>query len=183
MKLNNLCYLVLGVLMREPRSGYEIVKHIQSVRAVKTSQIYPTLARLEKAGLITSRDVMQTRRPNKRVHSVTEAGAAALRDWVGTEPDVPVLRDDYATMLYSSWLKPPEEVIAMIRRRIAFLEETQQRHRAELGAHIARFPDALENPRDWPFTRQMLLTRLIQMGEQEIIWCHSTIRSIENASG
>ena len=168
MKLNNLCYLILGVLLRKPQSGYEIVKHIQGVRAVKTSQIYPTLGKLEKAGLISSQGVVQTGRPNKRVHSVTQEGETVLRDWVGTEPDVPVVRDDFATMVYSSWIKEPQEVIGMIHRRIAYLEETQNQHRVDLGIHKAQFPDALSDTRKWPFSRHVMLLRLVQMLEQEM---------------
>lgn len=181
MKLNNLCYLILGVLLREPRSGYEIVKHMQSVRSIKTSQVYPTLARLEESGLLTSLDVIQTGRPNKRVHSVTKAGETALRDWVGTEPDTPVVRDDFVTMIYSSWIKEPEEVIELIRRRIVYLQETQSNHRVELGEHIAQYPDARRNPRAWPFSRYVMLLRRVEILDQEIIWCHSAIHMITQA--
>ena len=90
-KLNTLCYQILGVLLRQPRSGYDIVKQLENIRPVKTSQVYPTLARLEKDGLVVSIDVAQEGRPNKRVYSPTEAGKQELTQWIGQEPEPPVL--------------------------------------------------------------------------------------------
>ncbi len=78
-KLNTLCYQILGVLLRKPRSGYDIVKQLENIRPVKTSQVYPTLARLEKQGLVLSHDVEQAGKPNKRVYSTTANGKAVHR--------------------------------------------------------------------------------------------------------
>lgn len=64
--LNNLSFQILGVLGCAPQSGYDIVKQLENFRPAKTSQVYPTLARLEAAGLLTARDVEQSGRPNKK---------------------------------------------------------------------------------------------------------------------
>ena len=91
--LNTLCFQILGVLLRQPRSGYEIVKQLEYVRPVKTSQVYPTLARLENYGFVVSDDVVQDGRPNKRVYSVTAAGESTVKDWIGTDPAPPIWRE------------------------------------------------------------------------------------------
>lgn len=177
--LNTLCYQVLGVLLRRPRSGYEIVKQLESVRPVKTSQIYPTLARLEKLGLVVSDDVTQQGRPNKRVYSVTDRGQTTLKEWVGTEPAPPVWRDEFLTMLYSAWTKEPEDVVAMFQRRLTYLEDTIDMLRDRLAEHRAKFSEELMDPRDWRFYREILINRRLCGYEQELVWSRSVIYKLK----
>ncbi len=174
-KLNTLCFQILGVLLRQPRSGYEIVKQLEMVWPVKTSQIYPTLARLEKMGLVVSDDVEQQGRPNKRVYSVTRSGEKTLRDWVGTEPAPPVWRDEFLTMLYSAWTKDPQQVLAMFECRLKYLDDTMNMLRSRLAEHRATFPEELKNPRNWHFFRDILISRRLFNYEQELVWSQSVI--------
>lgn len=46
------------------------------------SQIYRTLDRLEADGAIETEVIPQLGRPNRRVHSLSAAGRAELRDWL-----------------------------------------------------------------------------------------------------
>lgn len=51
---------------------------------VKPAQIYSTVARLEKAGLVVEERVDQDSGPEKRVYAITPAGREALSDWFST---------------------------------------------------------------------------------------------------
>ena|SRR5438067_527027 len=77
-------YALLGLLAREPRSGYELAKELKVPVSffwyAPHSQIYPELARLEAAGLVTHEKVEQQNRPSKKVYSLTEAGRGKLRE-------------------------------------------------------------------------------------------------------
>lgn len=181
-KLNTLCYQILGVLLRQPRSGYDIVKQLENIRPVKTSQVYPTLARLEKDGLVVSIDVAQEGRPNKRVYSPTEAGKQELTQWIGQEPEPPVLRDDFLTMIYSGWVKEPAEVIAMFERRIKYLHSIMEQMEGLLAALMVSHPDSLKDPRDWHFYRHILLARRLTGYQQEVIWSRSVINQLQDAA-
>lgn len=177
-RLSNLSYQILGVLLREPRSGYDIVKELHSFRPAKTSQVYPTLAELEEQGYVTSVDVDQKGRPNKRVYSVTEVGKTTLLSWVGTEPEPPTQRDDFLTMMYSSWMKKPSDVIAMFERRLVYFDklvESFERSAAELRAN---FPNEIEDMSNWHFSRYMLVMRRLETNRQEAIWCRSVIERL-----
>ncbi|WP_112322770.1 PadR family transcriptional regulator [Oceanibium sediminis] len=182
LKLNTLCYQCLGVLLREPQSGYDIVKQLQVIRPVNTSQVYPTLMRLEKQGLVQSEELQQTGRPNKRIYTVTGAGREALTDWIGTEPEPPVLRDDFLTMVYSAWTKEPAEVVAMFERRLRYLHTAMERLENLLARHRARFPEAVKNPRDWRFYRSILLARRIASLQEDVIWSRGVIHMLEDAT-
>lgn len=85
MGLSNTSYVILGMLRKGPKSGYEIkAKADISTRffwAVSYGQIYPELKRLEEAGLIEGVADAGSGRQRK-VFSITESGVEALREWL-----------------------------------------------------------------------------------------------------
>ncbi|MBS0473886.1 MAG: PadR family transcriptional regulator [Proteobacteria bacterium] len=174
-QLGNLAHQVLGVLLREPRSGYDIVKQIQNFRPAKTSQVYPTLARLQDMGFVTSTLVTQSARPDKRVYEVTEAGRAHLSTWIGSEPEPPFARDDFLTMVYSAWIKSPEEVLPMFARRLAFQEEAIGKLTRDLARVLSDHPDKCEDPADWQFYRAVLTRRRIAVLREDAVWTKAMI--------
>ncbi|MDH7794644.1 MULTISPECIES: PadR family transcriptional regulator [unclassified Beijerinckia] len=174
-KLSNLSHQILGVLLREPRSGYDIVKELHAFRPAKTSQVYPTLAELEEGGFVTSVDVDQKGRPNKRVYSVTDTGRAALTDWIGSEPEPPTQRDDFLTMIYSSWTKEPAVVLAMFERRLAYFEDLITSFEATVGELRKNFPREMEDPLHWRFSRYVLVLRRLEIYRLEVTWCQQVM--------
>ena len=80
--------LALLGLIAESRaiSGYDLVKTFDASMVhywhALHGQIYPTLDRMREAGLVNSRDVIQRRRPNKRLYSITNAGRLRLLKWL-----------------------------------------------------------------------------------------------------
>ena len=90
-------YVVLGMIRLGARSGYQIKQMVdQSIRffwTISQVQIYPSLVQLERAGLITGRSAQRGRR-RRRDHEITEAGEAALQNWLRRPEPMPFeLRD------------------------------------------------------------------------------------------
>ncbi|MGQ0837209.1 PadR family transcriptional regulator [Actinokineospora sp.] len=85
-------YVVLGLLAKQPGSGYDTAAFAdRSVRhfwPISRTQLYSELTRLEGLGWVTGTTVQQDRYPDKRVYEPTTAGLAALRAWL----DEPVAR-------------------------------------------------------------------------------------------
>src|SRR6266536_24756 len=79
-------YAVLGLLAREPTSGYELGSLAERTIAhfwpITRAHIYAELTRLEAAGLVSATEVEQQGRPDKRVYAVTAAGERALDAWL-----------------------------------------------------------------------------------------------------
>jgi DNA-binding PadR family transcriptional regulator len=123
-------YALLGVLAREPLSGYDISRRMRaSVGAfwqAQRSQIYPELARLETAGLVAHHRVEQLDRPDKKVYQITDQGRAALQRWVTEPAGVPASRNEFVLKVYSLWLAEPRQALAFVRTR-----EAQHRERLE----------------------------------------------------
>ena len=70
-----------------PAHGYELKQALEQrfgavLPPLNAGQIYTTLSRLERDGLVDDDAVAQNGRPNKRVYRLTDAGQAELRSWV-----------------------------------------------------------------------------------------------------
>ena len=84
---------LLGLLILEPHTGYELDKEFREtlkyIWQAKNSQIYNELDRMEQKGWLTSERIIQDEKPNKRVYSITESGKTELLDWLSApEEDV-----------------------------------------------------------------------------------------------
>lgn len=86
VKDNNTRYVLLGLLSHEPLSGYDIKKRIdQSISQfwnVGYGQIYPTLALLEKEGLIERILSENAKGPQRNVFAITNKGHTLLEQWL-----------------------------------------------------------------------------------------------------
>lgn len=117
-------YLVLGMLRVGARSGYDIKAAVDaSTRffwTISPAQIYPTLRRLERAGLVRGRSEPRGRRP-RRVYELTARGERALVEWLRRdEPLTWELRDSGTLkFFFADALEPGEaaEILAAVRRR------------------------------------------------------------------
>ena len=85
MELSNTSYVILGMLRKSPKSGYEIKAQADvSTRffwAISYGQIYPELKRLDRAGLIEGETDPADGR-QRRVYSITPLGEEALHEWL-----------------------------------------------------------------------------------------------------
>ena len=96
-------HILLG-LLREPSTGYDLKKLFDSSLAhfwaAEQSQIYTTLARLEKEGLVESHEAPSLRGPKRRVYSLTATGHTALRNWLLGGPEIADLRFPYLAQVF-----------------------------------------------------------------------------------
>jgi DNA-binding PadR family transcriptional regulator len=80
--------VVLALLAKEPSHGYELRARMRQALgpvgdAMNDGQIYVTLARLEKTGLVTSeRSPGLPDRPDRKVYALTAAGQQRVADWL-----------------------------------------------------------------------------------------------------
>jgi DNA-binding PadR family transcriptional regulator len=79
---------VLAMLAKEPSHGYQLRARLQSALgpvgdAMNAGQIYVTLARLEKAGLVTCEQTPGLPdRPDRKVYALTAAGQQRVTNWI-----------------------------------------------------------------------------------------------------
>lgn len=91
---------LLALLAKEPAHGYELKGQLERILgdaypSPNIGQVYLTLQRLEKAGLVRGEDVVQSGRPNKRIYELTPAGHAEVDAWLAEPSEGPRVRDDF----------------------------------------------------------------------------------------
>ncbi len=133
MELSPTAYVILGMVRREPRSGYEIKAAVDgSTRffwAASYGQIYPELKRLSEAGLVEGVDEPRGER-RRTVYAITEAGEEALVEWLRQPPQTYEMREEGLLKLFFAEALPPAEAVEILRsmrqRRLDVLEQLQE---------------------------------------------------------
>ena len=115
--------LFLALLAGDRGHGYELKQAFEQefgrlLPAMNAGQIYSTLARLERDGLIVGRSVAGDSR-RKRVYELTESGRAALARWIDRPVPGTRLKDEFFmkfVVVASTGLAEPRRVIDGQRR-------------------------------------------------------------------
>lgn len=141
MDVRTLC---LGVLSERPMTGYEIRKLFEvgfsHFFLAGFGSIYPALAELAGAGLVTVESVEQAKRPDKKVYRITPSGEAALVAELATAAPHHKVRSEFLVLLYFAHLLPPDrlaEVLdGMVREWRRGLAEDFARAERELDGRL-----------------------------------------------
>ncbi|MBO1418676.1 PadR family transcriptional regulator [Streptomyces sp. FH025] len=84
--------MLLGLLETQPRHGYDIKRlydeHFGRDRALAYGQVYATLSRLLKNGLVVVEGVEAGGGPDRKRYAITDAGVTDLAHWL-TRPEDP----------------------------------------------------------------------------------------------
>ncbi len=169
MKFGAVSHVILGLLHREARSGYEIKRIVDnSTRffwAASYGQIYPELERLARAGLIEGTKEPRGQR-RRTVYRLTAEGRAELRSWL-REPDVGFeLRDQGLLKLFFADALDRAEAVEVVRNMRADREHILARLRAIEARGVATgFP-------------ALALEYGIEQHEWMIDWCRRTERRL-----
>lgn len=135
---------VLALLRIEgERSGYDLLKFagqaIGHVWAPAKSQLYTTLRRLVDAGLVRSRKVAQTTRPDKQLFTLTAAGESALAAWLAEVE--PGSRDAFYLKVFVGGLMEPDELVPHVEQYRADTEERLELYRSLEATNTRRGHD------------------------------------------
>jgi len=122
----SLKYGVLGLLAEEPLHGYEVKNRFESMLGgtweVNIGQIYTTLQRLERDGLV--RPVGHRGDRGKLLYELSESGRDALDAWL-TEPDLGPQRlheEIYVKLLLATRLANGDLGPLLARQKRAYLQ-------------------------------------------------------------
>jgi DNA-binding PadR family transcriptional regulator len=129
MELSPTAYVILGMVSREARSGYDIKAAVDSSTrffwAASYGQIYPELKRLSEAGLVEGVDAPRGDR-KRTVYAITADGEAAVREWLRRPPETAEMREEGLLKLFFAGVLPPEDAVktlrAMREQRLALAE-------------------------------------------------------------
>ena len=125
-------HALLGLLAREPRHGYDLKNAFEAMMGgtwlLNIGQVYTTLARLERDGLVESQVVIQDLLPDRKVYSPTEAGRAELALWLA-EPTKGAIRlkDEFFIKLLVHRLVGSGDPLALVwKQRPVYMQTLAQ---------------------------------------------------------
>ena len=139
-------HALLGLLESGPRHGYELKhrfdEHFPAPRPLPFGQIYATLARLRRDGLVDVAAVESGAGPDRKLYVITSAGVADLERWLDepSSPTVPV-RSDLFVKVVVALVSGRDPAAVLDTQRTAHLvrmrELTERRRTADLVGAMA----------------------------------------------
>jgi DNA-binding PadR family transcriptional regulator len=169
-------YGLLALLDEEPRHGYELKTAFERRTggswALNIGQVYTTLQRLERDGLVE----LARSDGDRHDYRITPAGRDQLREWFATPvvPDAPP-REQLTIKVLLAVAASDVDITEMLQRqRTASVEQLQAYTRRKAGA----------DPDDVAFL--LMLDALIYRTEAEIRWldaCDARIRDSKERQG
>ena len=162
---------LLALLRQGPMYGYQLRSEFEratgSTWPLNVGQVYTTLTRLERDGLVRALD---TDDGDRQRYSVTEAGTAAVDDWF-TKPvtleDRP--RDELAIKLALAAVTPDLDVAAIV-----LVQRTSTMRRLQELTRLKRDEPTSDDELAW----SLVLDNLRFMAEAELRWldhCEGTL--------
>jgi len=184
MYISMLGYAILSLLARAPLSGYDIAREMKKPHAffygqAQTSQIYPELARLQEAALITSTVVEQQGKPDRRVYALAPEGLQRLRSWLVEPTPILEARSELLIKAHSLWLADPAEALlrfAEHERYHARQLEVYEFQMAELEQRWGAELTIIDSPR---FGDYLTLKRGVGYEQEYVHWLRWVMAILE----
>src|SRR5580700_8320401 len=136
------------------------------------ANLYKTIKRLDSAGLITVRQTERDQQyPERTVYEVTDAGRAAVQDWLTEMLALP--RNEFPQFpaaLSFLMMKPPAEAGVLLEQRALALRGQLAGLEADLTGYAAMLPKIVLMDDD--YQRAMLTA--------ELAWVESVIRDLRS---
>lgn len=119
-------HALMALLFKRPMYGYELRSAFDDMVyaqwPLNLGQVYSTLDRLARDGLVTFERIEQDDRPDRKVYTLTERGHEAFLEWVKESeiPDNLLRRDFYFKLIcmQTAGVSGRKEVISQERKRL-----------------------------------------------------------------
>jgi PadR family transcriptional regulator AphA len=170
---------LLGMLSMGAMSGYELRQRIEAsignFWSESYGQIYPTLKRLEQERMVSA---AEGGRAGSKVYTLTEAGSARLREWLGVMPRPQVERNELLLKLFFGSLQPVEQVREQVAERLR-VEKTDMARYEGIEGHLMR-----EHARHPGLPFWLMTLRYGKAQTKALIgWCDETLAELDRLAG
>jgi DNA-binding PadR family transcriptional regulator len=132
--------VVLAMLAKEPSHGYELRARLKQALGplgedLNAGQVYVTLTRLEKAGLVTATSAPSVSdRPDRKVYELTAAGQHRVAEWLAEiswpKPD---LTEFHLKLIAAAAARLGDPIAIVDAQRRELLRRLRDAQRAELA--------------------------------------------------
>ncbi len=120
-------HIFLAILTKKSMHGYDLKNTFEELVSkqwnLNFGQVYTTLSRLERDGLVLVEEVKQEEKPDKKIYSLTADGEEQLKAWLRQEPEWSVFHDELSFQLAAlEYLDPKEALRLLTDYRVYLLE-------------------------------------------------------------
>lgn len=121
--MRTLKYAILGLLMQQPATGYDISKAFNGdlgcFWSAKHSQVYPELKHLDEDGLIEYSTVVQGEKLEKKLYQITPAGEEDFMCWLNQDNALtPTPKDVFRLQSYYSQFLTMERYQILLQHQL-----------------------------------------------------------------
>ena len=133
-------FALLGVLFFQPMHGYELHRYLEAnlreVWRISQSQVYATLKRLQKDGLISAETQPQVDRPDRACFSLTSRGRAQFEVWLNTPTpgSMRAMRVEFLTRLFFAGRMGLETCARLLQEQAGAIRADLERMQARVEA-------------------------------------------------
>lgn len=160
--------LVLGLLRGGPAHGYDVKRGhdawFPDVRPLAFGQVYTTLARLERDGLVEVVDRGSGGGPERTVYDLTDAGRKHLDDWLA-EPVQPATGG-------------AAEIVRKVVTALRTGADAQAILAGQRASHLRRIRD-LRGPADEDLAARLVRDHVIAHLDADLRWLDAAIDRID----
>ncbi|NJC98858.1 MAG: hypothetical protein C3F07_16140 [Anaerolineales bacterium] len=181
----SLPHIILGMLRKKPKSGYDLKKELENVIQyfweADISRIYRSLNDMQKKGWVEFETIIQEDSPNKKVYSLTREGRKELQKWLAEPGKQTSPHNPFLAQLHFSDAISVEVQLKVMKARLSTLNDEikeLERRAGNLNMPVPLPGDALQKG----MMREMFsLEYGIRKYRFEIEWTENIIEILENA--
>jgi len=139
--------LFLALLSKQPTHGYDLLQTYEELFStvlppLNAGQIYTTLSRLERDGLVRKYAVEQVGKPDKLIYELTGAGQQVLSEWFAAPITGPRIKDNFFIKLISAHMSGLADAQALIdSQRRQYLQNLHDLNNMVLQKEISDDPN------------------------------------------
>ena len=167
-------HFILGLLTRQPMSGYDVKRFLKSLSWLIDSpsfgSLYPALHALLEDGLVTMEILFREDKPPRKIYSITERGRQALQEWM----DGPVtpgvsLKAFVMRLILASNLSPASLIVHL-----------EQRH-SQVAAHQLAVEQAAQaTDDDMDLGERLALDYGLAVAAAELAWLDRALAQLSD---
>jgi len=161
-------HALLGLLEEGPKHGYDLKhrydEHFPGSRPLPFGQVYATLARLHRDGLVDIAAVESGAGPDRKLYVITPTGVTELEHWIDQPTAVSLVRSELFSRV----------VVALISGRNADAVLDTQR-----AAHLVRMREVTERRRTSDLIGAMACDFELFHLEADVKWIEHAARRLE----
>jgi PadR family transcriptional regulator, regulatory protein AphA len=180
-KVDKSRYAILGMLLIEPLSGYQIIKEMQGSTDYfwqeSDASIYPMLKILEKEGKVKSRSEYAGKRES-RVFEITPKGKKEFLSWIEMPTEIDKRRNEFLLKMFFGANVSKEKILQKLFSRLETVQELKRKFKSIERDTFSKISDDNSHKMFWYMT---LRSGLID-AQAEIKWINECINILKRVN-